>query len=555
MVSSVKRAFAPFFTRVATVAISVKATLGRLIRREGPALAAGVVASLAATLLMLGLRLVAGITTLPELLAERILPKLNVNLFLLLLVLIGKIPALGFMLLGQVVLGVLLAPAYVRLSGYSEQASARWPGRREWLAAGAISGGMWLVAAVIFWPKLGENLVGYPVPTARAITLLGLAAIFGLYGMTLVIVCHALGARLVARGDSAGSTRSTGPANVERRTVLKRSAIVAGAGLAVGGLDMGALLRALLIRSTVPYDGTGTVPAVGGTVAAITPTTQFFAVTKNVIDPAVVLSNWRLEIGGLVARPGSYDLPGLQSLPQEARAVTLECVSNPVGGNLISTAVWRGVLLASVLRDRGGTVPGGTHLLFTAVDGYQAGQPLAELLDIGTLLAWEMNGVPLPQRHGYPLRAVIPNYYGEHSPKWLTRIEVVDHQVLGFYQEQGWKWGPLHTMSRIDTPARNARVPLGPVHVAGIAFAGTRGIRAVEVSADGGQSWQPAALAPAPSMQSWVQWSWKWTPRSAGAYTLVVRATDGTGALQTAKQQDVAPAGATGYHRVPVTVG
>jgi DMSO/TMAO reductase YedYZ molybdopterin-dependent catalytic subunit len=173
---------------------------------------------------------------------------------------------------------------------------------------------------------------------------------------------------------------------------------------------------------------------------------------------------------------------------------------------------------------------------------------------VHTLLAWEMNGAALPNRHGYPLRVVIPNYFGEHSPKWLTRIDVLDHDVLGFYQSQGWSWGPLPTMSRIDTPSPGAQLAQGLMHVAGIAYAGNRGIRAVDVSLDGGTTWQAATLAPALSTESWVLWSLDWRPASPGIYTVVARATDGTGELQSATRRAIAPSGATGYHSVQVTV-
>src|SRR5262249_33706622 len=150
--------------------------------------------------------------------------------------------------------------------------------------------------------------------------------------------------------------------------------------------------------------------------------------------------------------------------------------------HLISTAQWRGVTLLALLQDRGGALAAGTHVLFSATDGYQSAQRLDELVRSDALIVWEMNGAPLTSRHGYPLRVVVPGYYGEHSPKWLTEIAVVDGQPEGFYQQQGWYWGPVHTLSRIDVPTPHARLAAGPVHVAGIAYAGTRGIAAVDVS-------------------------------------------------------------------------
>jgi DMSO/TMAO reductase YedYZ molybdopterin-dependent catalytic subunit len=314
-------------------------------------------------------------------------------------------------------------------------------------------------------------------------------------------------------------------------------------------------VRTLLARSTLHYDGMTTEPLSGGTVAAITPTDQFYLVTKNVIDPHIALGDWALDVGGLIRFPSRYDLQRLQALPQVTRAITLECISNPVGGNLISTAMWRGVSIEALLADRGGALPHGTELLFTAADGYQSGQALADLIANDAMLAWEMNGEPLPSRHGFPLRLALPNYYGEHSSKWLTRIEVVDHHVKGFYQRQGWYWGPLHTLSRIDFPRSGAQIAAGQhVHVAGIAFAGTRGVQSVEVSADGGATWQAASIRPALSRDSWTLWSWDWMPQALGKHTLVVRATDGAGEVQIPRAMGTVPAGATGYHMVPVQV-
>jgi DMSO/TMAO reductase YedYZ molybdopterin-dependent catalytic subunit len=197
--------------------------------------------------------------------------------------------------------------------------------------------------------------------------------------------------------------------------------------------------------------------------------------------------------------------------------------------------------------------PTGKYIIFTSVDGYQYSLALADLLEAHAFLAWQMNGEPLPQRHGFPLRAVVPGRYGEQSAKWLTRIEVVDQPYTGgLYQSQGWSSAPLHTMSRIDQPA--GRVQRGALTVAGIAFAGIRGIQQVEVSADNGLTWHAATLRPPLSEQSWVFWAWPWAPPGPGTYTLLARATDGTGAVQTEAQQGTVPAGATGWPHVTVQV-
>jgi DMSO/TMAO reductase YedYZ molybdopterin-dependent catalytic subunit len=213
------------------------------------------------------------------------------------------------------------------------------------------------------------------------------------------------------------------------------------------------------------------------------------------------------------------------------------------------------VTLEHLLEERGGVLPHGSHVLFTSVDGYQSSLPLADLLEVRTLLAWQMNGARLPDRHGFPLRVVVPGRFGEQSPKWLTRIDVLDHATKGFYQRQGWYDGPVYTISRIDHPRKSARLTARhPVQVRGVAYAGARGIATVEVSIDAGITWRRATLDPALSQETWVLWSYMWIPDATGPSTLSVRATDGTGAIQITREQGTVPNGATGLHQVTVMV-
>jgi DMSO/TMAO reductase YedYZ molybdopterin-dependent catalytic subunit len=432
---------------------------------------------------------------------------------------------------------------------------------------------MWVVALVLFWPVLAENLLGFPVGTSRTITILGILGIFALYAAVLALVYAALVARGGWRGAFASASRPrvrdaaprAGQAGqefeqgaraertgqIDRRTLLVRSGMVSVGALVLGGAAINALLQALNGRSNLAYEGMGTY----GPMTYLTPTSQFYVVSKNVIDPEVVASNWSLEVRGLVAQARFYDLAGLRALPQTERAITLECIANGVDGHLISNANWRGVALADLLHASGGAAAGASQVVFTSADGYVASLPLADLLAARTLLAWDMNGAALSNHHGFPLRAVVPGRFGEQSAKWVTRIELVDHPVKGFYQQQGWYSGPLYTISRIDNPGKNARLPLGQtVQMHGIAFGGTRGVQRVEVSTDGGATWNQANFPPPASSDTWVLWSWNWTPTAAGSYTLVVRATDGTGAPQITKQQGTVPNGGTGLQRIMVTV-
>lgn len=321
--------------------------------------------------------------------------------------------------------------------------------------------------------------------------------------------------------------------------------------MVVGGGAVGGLLTYLLSRSA-SYDGHLNLPGPRG-VSAITPNADFYVVTKNVVDPAPSLERWALDVNGLVGSSGQYDLASLQRLPNETRVITLECISNEVSGDLISTAVWRGVPLEAVLRDRGGVKSPGNRVIFHSADGFTSTLPLQDLLQHRALLAWEMNGVALPTRHGFPLRVIVPGYYGEKSAKWIVGLEVIDTKFKDFYEGEGWSGQPLKTRSRIDLP-QPGTVIHGPVTLEGIAFAGTRGIRTVEVSIDGGKTWNKATLKPPLSSESWVFWTWCWAHPGTGSHDLSVRAVDGTGAPQIVKIEGTVPSGASGYHHVPVRV-
>jgi len=521
-------------------------------------LVAGFVASTVAIIVMLALRFLLGTPTVPELLAERTLPYVPATLVVRLLVTFGKIPPLGMTLLGQWAFGALLGILFVvvlrRSRGKADSESAATTRRVAMVAIG-LAVIMWLVSVAIFWPVLPENLYGYPAPQGRLITFLTFGLVFASYGTVLAVAYRLLTrSRPVQSPSSSQGVQEPTPSSaipIARRTLLTRSALTAGGTLVVGGGAVGGLLTYLLSRSA-SYDGHRNVPGPRG-LSAITPNGDFYVVTKNVVDPAPSLERWALDVNGLVGSSGQYDLASLQRLPQEARTITLECISNEVSGDLISTAVWRGVPLEAVLRDRGGVKSPGNRVIFHSADGFTSTLPLQDLLQHRALLAWEMNGVALPIRHGFPLRVIVPGYYGEKSAKWIVGIEVVNTAFKDFYEGEGWSGQPLKTRSRIDLPKPGA-VICGPVTVEGIAFAGTRGIRTVEVSTDGGKTWNKAALKPRLSSESWVFWTWRWAHPGIGSHDLSVRAVDGTGASQIAKVEGTVPSGASGYHHVPVRV-
>jgi DMSO/TMAO reductase YedYZ molybdopterin-dependent catalytic subunit len=298
----------------------------------------------------------------------------------------------------------------------------------------------------------------------------------------------------------------------------------------------------------------------------VTPNSDFYRVDVNIIAPTVDVSSWSLNVHGLVNTPMALNYDQIQALPSLEEYATLECVSNEVGGDLMSTAKWKGVKLKDLL-STAGVAAGADYVVFKCYDGYDVGIPLENAMGDGTILAYEMNGVPLPTDHGFPLRAIVPGLYGMMNAKWITDIELVSGVYQGFWQRMGWENDAHHQTGstiltpghsqlrdRFDLPWSLPNVIGNPIDVLGVAFAGDRGINKVEVSSDGGNTWEVASLQDPLSNYTWVFWKYEWNPTGNGAYNLMVRATDGTGQVQVATMSDPFPNGATGYQAVDVTV-
>ena len=295
----------------------------------------------------------------------------------------------------------------------------------------------------------------------------------------------------------------------------------------------------------------------------VTPNDRFYKVDVNILTPAINGNAWKLSVKGLVNNPLELTYEELKSMPAVEEYATLECVSNKIGEDLISTALWKGVSLKSVLANAQ-LKPEAAYIVFKCYDGYDVGIPLERGLE--TVLAYEMNGVPLPPEHGFPLRAIVPGIYGMMNAKWITEIEVVDSTYEGFWQRRGWSNNAQYQIhSTIVLPGvaltsrfgdlRSSKTVVGEkVSIAGIAFAGDRGISRVEVSIDGGKSWQTAIIKEPLSNYTWVLWATEWNPSAAGSYSIIVRATDKMGKVQTPEYQNPFPNGSTGYHRVHINV-
>jgi len=287
----------------------------------------------------------------------------------------------------------------------------------------------------------------------------------------------------------------------------------------------------------------------------ITPNADFYRIDTALSVPQLSRADWRLRIHGMVDREVTYTFEDLKRFEPIQQTVTLTCVSNPVGGELISNATWIGYRVADLLRGAG-IASDADMVLSTSIDGWTAGTPVQALTDDrDSLLAIGMNGVPLPVEHGYPARLVVPGLYGFVSAtKWVVDLELTRFdRAEAYWTKLGWSAkAPIKTQSRVDVPRRGQRVSAGPTTFGGVAWAQYRGIKAVEVRIDDGP-WQPAQLGAAYSDDTWRLWSFGWNA-TPGAHTIAVRATDNTGAVQTGDQMGVIPDGATGWDTVSFEV-
>ncbi|HKC30038.1 MAG TPA: molybdopterin-dependent oxidoreductase, partial [Jatrophihabitans sp.] len=290
-------------------------------------------------------------------------------------------------------------------------------------------------------------------------------------------------------------------------------------------------------------------------VAWATPSGKFYRIDTALDVPQIDPGSWRLRVHGMVDREITLSFKELLARPMIERWITLSCVSNPVGGPLVSNALFRGTRLADLMREAG-LQPQADQLLLRSYDGYTFGAPAAVVMDgRDALLAVGMNGEPLPLEHGFPVRTVVPGLYGYVSAcKWIVDIEATTFAAAAAYWVQGG-WAthpPIELASRIDAPRSHADVPVGkPVAVAGVAWDQHVGVSKVEIQVDDGP-WERAQLATVPSTDTWRQWYLSWTPPRSGQYQLRVRATDGHGHQQDVRQRDPFPSGATGLHTITV---
>jgi DMSO/TMAO reductase YedYZ molybdopterin-dependent catalytic subunit len=425
--------------------------------------------------------------------------------------------------------------------------SRRWGWGRPW------------AGAVAFLPLWAVSVALYPSPEPPSLSRWP----FALFTLPLYALAGAVAGRALDRLERAAAEpadpEAPTEADITRRRLLAAIGI-GGVGVLIGVSDLGRLIHqrpdpgALLLRVT-SLDPVPPPPAdpdfarIPGLSPEVTPLDDFYVVDESLIDPDIDPATWRLAVGGLVERPLAITYEQLKRLPVVERYQTLECVSNEVGGDLISTARWAGVPLRLIL-DRARVRPGAVEVVFRASGGYSDSLPLDHAMDDTTLIAIGMNGHVLPRAHGFPARLLSVGTFGMKNPKWLTSIEVVDRPYEGYWETRGWaKPGRIKTFSRIDTPRDGGRLGAGAL-LAGVAFAGDRGVQGVDVSTDGGRTWSPTELKDPLSPNTWRLWRYVLPPGTTGRFGVLVRAIDGSGAVQVRTETDPFPDGASGYHAI-----
>ncbi|WP_278260118.1 molybdopterin-dependent oxidoreductase [Nocardioides convexus] len=419
--------------------------------------------------------------------------------------------------------------------------------RRHWWIA---VGGYVVLAAVAFLAVAAK-------PTPALIDYV--PVVVGLLCWVIVLAVLAEGLR---RWEVVGGP---GPVSAHARRQFLVSvggavALAAAAGL-VGRVAGSARRRAEASRRLLRIEGV-TAPAVPdgvslpvpGVTPWATPSEPFYLIDTTFIKPTIEPAEWSIRIHGMVDREITLTYRDLVAREITQDWITLNCVSNPVGGDLVGNAWWSGVRLAPLLAEAG-LHPDADAVLQTSDDGWTCGTPLAALTDgRNAMLAVAMNGEPLPIEHGFPVRTIVPGLYGYVSAtKWVVDMEVTRFdRFTAYWTAKGWgERGPVKIASRIDVPRSGDEVPAGDLVCAGVAWFQHTGISAVQVQVDGG-AWQDAELAQVASADTWVQW--RRTVRvEEGEHQVRVRAVDRDGTVQTGVVADVLPDGATGWHTIDVT--
>jgi DMSO/TMAO reductase YedYZ molybdopterin-dependent catalytic subunit len=417
---------------------------------------------------------------------------------------------------------------------------------------------IWAATLLVLFPLMGAGLLGAGLRQGRTASSLWMLAIYAVFALAVFFFSSRYLGSATTREAEGPSAAAAHPGRYLPTTLIGRRGIVRLTSYAILGIAAYDIARALLdpllrLGAGRVRHGTGVFPSIDGLATEVTSISDFYDVSKNVSDPDVDVRRWQLQIGGLVNSSVSLSYDQIRQLPFVEQYATLECISNQVGGDLIGNALWRGPRLRDLF-EQAVLKPGVVDIVLKAADGYSDSIPLERALADGTILAYEMNGAPLNQTHGFPLRLIVPGIYGMKNVKWITGIEAVDYDFKGYWQKRGWDdRAEYKTMSRLDVP--DGSIKGSSTTIAGIAFAGDRGVKRVQVSTDGGKSWQDADLKPALSRYSWVLWHLDWAPAGSGSAVLIVRATDSNGVTQTSAHAPPIPDGSSGYHSRTIRVG
>jgi DMSO/TMAO reductase YedYZ molybdopterin-dependent catalytic subunit len=525
-------------------------------QKRGASFLAGALAGMVMTIVMLILLLL-GVTprSVSNLVADKIAATAGpgvTEFFIQTIGALGKEMLFLTVLIGQVLVGGLLGLLLAFITGHTTRQQIVW--RNSFI----ISTGFWLVFIGAGLPLLDQGFLGSGLENDQIATLIISFMLFQLFGLILGNAFLQLASlptpavktspTLTQKQVAARAERLEAEARTSRRrfvgTISAVFVLVVGAAIgtrAFGGPPLTEYRASL-----------GDVKPDGSLEGEITPTDNFYQVSKNTFNPNVDGKSWKLTIDGLVNNPLSFDMSTLSQFPTQKVYHTLTCISNPVGGEYIGNAEWSGIPFKALL-DKAGVKPGVKKVVFTSADGYKDSITIEKALEANTTLAIEMNGAPLTTDHGYPARMLIPNIYGMKNAKWLTGITLIDSDFAGFWQQQGWdNTATIHTESSIVSPADNSTLPGGQATtLKGFAFAGTRNIEKVEISTDGGQTWQAATIKPRLGPNSWTLWRYDWTPPAgAKGYILQVRATEEGNVLQTFREADPFPSGSSGYHTI-----
>lgn len=543
----------------------------------GPALISASLSVIAA----LSLSYIAAIPTPAELFADQATIRIPLPIFESLLTTFGP-AAKHFYLIGALITEMVLTScvgvAYVSLR---QTVMARKSGNTggeilSWLDAPLIVITLWILSAGLLALIIGGGFLGADLVGGTSGALFSQIAPDCVFAIALIWQLRSV-TRLSSKATkSVENIENLRDAHslTRRALILQSATAVTLLGVGIGIWEaltsgLGSLLGAGPARKSPPSLSLGSVPdriippptpvysswtPVEGQTAELTSAAKFYYVSKNLAnDPSLSADSWTLSISGMVDTPYHLTYEQIRALPQLRQYHTLECISNEVGGPLISNGLFTGVRLADIL-NAARIQPGVNQMTFTAADGYSDSVHLAQALDERSLIVYLLDGAPLPHAHGFPARLLVPGLYGMKNGKWLTELRMGASTYLGYWEQRGWTpEAVVKLMARIDTPQDGDLLVAGRISIAGVAYSGARGIARVDISVDGGRSWGSANLRRPLGALSWTLWEYSWRPVS-GQYIIAARAVDLAGYVQTPHTAPPLPDGSSGYHAISVTV-